>query len=199
MKKSNSRSASKRAGLSGQDDLRSVFEDTLKDIYWAEKYLVKSLPKMAKAANADELKNAFEDHLEVTQEHVQRLEQVFEACDMKAQAKKCEAMEGLVTEGNEATSSFDPGPARDAALIIAGQKVEHYEIATYGSLAALASSLQLNDCIDLLNQTLNEEKEADETLTRIAKNINMEAMQASDESQEGEQSEKSDEDEEETV
>lgn len=159
--------------------LRELLLDELKDIYWAEKQLVKSLPKMQKAATTDELREAFADHLEVTREHVSRLEEAFELLDRKAQAKKCEAMAGLTKEAEEVIADTEKGSiTRDVALIMAAQKVEHYEIATYGSLAQLAKTLGLTDLADLMEETLAEEKEADETLTSIAEqSINIEATQ----------------------
>ena len=165
----------------GADDsmLKDFFIDELKDIYWAEKHLVKTLPKMQKAATSTELKDAFAEHLEVTKTHVTRLEQVFESLGKKAQAKKCDAMEGITTEGEGIIDETEAGTStRDVGLILAAQKVEHYEISTYGGLAQLATTLGLNDAADLLGQTLAEEKEADSTLTDIAENnINYEAAQ----------------------
>lgn len=156
--------------------------DALKDIYWAEKHLTKALPKMHKSATSDELKNAIQEHLEVTEEHVARLEQVFDLLGKKAQAKKCEAMEGLVKEADSITEETQKGTAtRDVGLIMAAQKVEHYEIATYGGLVQLTKLLGLNEASDLLAQTLEEEKEADRTLTTIAENhINIQAEEEGD-------------------
>ncbi len=157
--------------------LIELFIDEIKDIYWAEKHLTKALPKMKKAASSEELANAIGEHLEVTKTHVGRLEQVFELLGKKAQAKKCEAMEGLVKEGEGIIEDTEDGSAtRDVGIILAAQKVEHYEIATYGGLSQLAKTLGLDDIAELLSQTLAEEKEADETLTGIAENdINYEA------------------------
>ncbi len=158
--------------------LEEFFKDSLKDIYWAEKHLTKALPKLAKAATSEELKNAFNDHLEATETHVERLEQVFEIMGEKPQAKKCDAMEGLSKEADSVIEETDEGTAtRDVGLIIAAQKVEHYEIATYGGLATLANALGMDDAAELLGNTLAEEKEADETLTSIAENdINYQAV-----------------------
>ncbi len=170
----------KQAGRGANDSmLQSFFADELKDIYWAEKHLVKTLPKMQKAATSQELKDAFADHLEVTKTHVTRLEQAFEAIGKKAQAKKCEAMEGITKEGESIIEDTDAGTStRDVGLILAAQKVEHYEISTYGGLAQLAVTLGLDEVAELLNQTLSEEKEADSTLTDIAENnINYEAAE----------------------
>lgn len=151
--------------------LEKLFTDMLKDIYWAEKHLVKTLPKLSKAATSPELKDAFTDHLAATKEHVTRLEEVFELLGKKAQAKKCEAMAGLAEEGTEMIENTEAGTAtRDVGLIIAAQKVEHYEIATYGGLAQLATTLGYNDAAEILHSTLEEEKEADSLLTGIAEN-----------------------------
>ena len=149
--------------------LKELFVEELKDIYWAEKHLVKALPKMKKAATSQELANAFEDHLAVTEEQVKRVEEVFELLDMPARGKKCEAMEGLVKESQSVIEDTPKGTAvRDAGLIIAGQKVEHYEIAAYGSLVQLAKTMGENEIADLLQQTLDEEKETDQLLTELA-------------------------------
>ena len=168
------------SGASNQGPLMEKFlVDELKDIYWAEKHLLKALPKMEKAATTEELKESFVDHLEVTRGHVSRLEEAFEIMGKKAQAKKCEAMNGLTKEAEEIIEDTEEGTiTRDAALIMAAQKVEHYEIATYGGLKQLAKTLGRNDLSDLFDQTLAEEKEADELLTNIAEaHINIEATQ----------------------
>jgi ferritin-like metal-binding protein YciE len=157
--------------------LLELFTDEIKDIYWAEKHLVKSLPKMKKAATSDELVEAIGNHLEATKEHVTRLERVFELLDEKVQAKKCDAMEGLVQEGEGVIEDTEDGSiTRDVGIILAAQKVEHYEIATYGGLAQLAKTLGREDIAEILAQTLAEEKEADELLSGIAENdINYQA------------------------
>ena len=159
--------------------LMELFIDEIKDIYWAEKHLVKTLPKMKKATTSDELANAIGEHLEETKTHVSRLEQVFELLGKKAQGKKCEAMEGLAKEGESIIEDTEDGSAtRDVGIIMAAQKVEHYEIATYGCLAQLARTLGLDKVADILAETLEEEKHADETLTGIAENdINYEAAE----------------------
>jgi ferritin-like metal-binding protein YciE len=150
-------------------ELEEFFIDSLKDIYWAEKHLTKALAKMQKAATSEELASAFADHLTVTQEHVARVEKVFELLDKKPQAKKCEAMEGLIKEGEDIISETEKGSStRDVGLIMAAQKVEHYEIATYGGLAQLAKTLGREDIKEILGQTLDEEKQADELLTTLA-------------------------------
>ena len=159
--------------------LMEFFYGELKDIYWAEKHLVKTLPKMAKAATSVELKAAFTAHQSETKVHCERLEKVFGMIDMKAQAKKCEAMEGIIKEGEGIIEETEAGTAtRDVGLTFAGQKVEHYEIATYGGLVQLAKTLGLEDCADIMLQSLNEEKKADEGLTDIAENnINYESFE----------------------
>lgn len=168
------------AGKGASDNrLQQFFIDEIKDIYWAEKHLVKTLPKMQKAATSTELQNAFADHLEVTKTHVGRLEDVFEALGKKAQGKKCEAMEGITKEGEGIIGETEKGTStRDVGLILAAQKVEHYEISTYGGLHQLAITLGLEDVADILAQTLEEEKETDEKLTQIAENsVNYDAAE----------------------
>ena len=159
--------------------LEKFFVDQLKDIYWAEKHLTKALPKMQKAATTEELRQAIEEHTAQTEEHVSRLEQVFELLGKKVQAKKCDAMEGLLKEGDTVVEETEDGSmTRDVGVIVSAQKVEHYEIAAYGSLAQLATTMGHEDVANLLNQTLEEEKEADKLLTEIAENnINWEAEQ----------------------
>ncbi|HEY1096192.1 MAG TPA: ferritin-like domain-containing protein [Alphaproteobacteria bacterium] len=149
--------------------LEKLFVDSLKDMYWAEKQLVKTLPKMKKAATSPKLQKAFQDHLKQTETHVVRLEKAFAALDEKPRAKKCEAMEGLVAEGKTIISETDSGTAtRDVGLILAAQKVEHYEIASYGGLAQLARTLGKAKVAQILESILKEEKEADMLLTQIA-------------------------------
>ncbi len=149
--------------------LQEFFHDELKDIYWAEKKLVQTLPKLAKAATSEELRDAFTNHLEETKEHVSRLEQAFQLLGAKAEAKKCDAMEGITEEGTSLIEDTEEGTAtRDVALILAGQKAEHYEIATYGGLTEIAKSLGLDEIAQLLETTLEEEKKADELLTELA-------------------------------
>jgi len=159
--------------------LQKLFEDSLKDIYWAEKNLTKALPKMQKAATTEELKNAIEEHLTQTENQVARLEEVFDLIGKKAQAKKCDAMEGLIKEGESIVEETEEGSmTRDVGIIMAAQKIEHYEIATYGGLAQIATTMGLDEAADLLNETLDEEKETDQLLTEIAENnINWEAEQ----------------------
>jgi ferritin-like metal-binding protein YciE len=159
--------------------LEEFFHGEIKDIYWAEKHLVSTLPKMQKAATSEQLKKAFADHLEVTKGHVKRLEQVFELLGAKPQAKKCDAMDGITKEGESIIEDTEAGTAtRDVGLVLAGQKVEHYEISTYGGLTQLAKTLGKNDIADILNATLKEEKEADDLLSTIAENdINYQASE----------------------
>lgn len=159
--------------------LEEFFIDGLKDIYWAEKALTKALPRMSKAATSTELKRAFDQHLEVTKKHVGRLEKIFQQMGKKAQAKKCEAMQGLIEESESIISETKNDTlTRDAALIISAQKVEHYEIATYGGLAQLARTMNKKGIASTLATTLSEEKKTDELLTKIAeKSINAEASQ----------------------
>ncbi|SFP85830.1 YciE/YciF ferroxidase family protein [Parafilimonas terrae] len=178
--KTTSRTTSKSAsnGSGHKENLSKIFEDTLKDIYWAEKHLSKALPKMSKAAYDEQLSAAFDNHLKETEGHIERLEQVFEQLGKKAQAKKCPAMEGLVEEGKEAIEEYDKGYARDAALIIAAQKVEHYEIAAYGSLKAHAKMMGEDEIVSLLEQTEQEEGNADKKLTQISKTVNEQAYSA---------------------
>ncbi len=171
-------------GIGSEDSmLKSFFEDELKDIYWAEKNIVKTLPKMKKAATSEKLQQAFADHLQQSQTHVVRLEQAFQILGKKAQAKKCDAMAGILEEGNGIISETEKGTAtRDVGLILAAQKVEHYEISTYGGLAQLATTLGLEEVSDLLKQTLKEEKETDQLLTEIAESgVNYEAASESEE------------------
>ncbi len=166
-----------QTAASGNSQLEKYFTDSLKDIYWAEKHLTKALPKMQKAATTEELKSAFGEHLTQTEEHVTRLERVFEILGKKAQAKKCDAMEGLLKEGDSIVEETEEGSmTRDAAIIMAAQKVEHYEIATYGGLVQLAKTMGMDEAAKILAMTLEEEKETDQGLTDIAENsINWEA------------------------
>ena len=158
--------------------MHEAFLDEVADIYNAEQQLIKALPKMAKAAQAVELRAAFEGHLEETQEQVRRLEEAMESIGESIKKKKCPAMEGLLTEGKEMMEEFKGNPALDAVLIAAAQKVEHYEIATYGTLSAWAQCMGHSEAVDLFQETLAEEKAADEKLTSIAEDLaNVEAEQ----------------------
>jgi ferritin-like metal-binding protein YciE len=158
-------------------NLEELFVHELKDILDAERQLTKALPKMAKGAESEELAAAFEEHLSITEEQVGRLETIFESLDKAARGKHCAGMEGLVKEGSELLKEEEAGPALDAALICAAQKVEHYEIAAYGSLVEWAKLLGMDDAVELLETTLAEEKEADEKLTSIASELNLVAQQ----------------------
>ena len=160
------------------DSLQDLFLDGLKDIYDAEKQLLKALKKMVKSANSDELKEAFESHLQETEGQVERLEQVFETLGKAARGKKCAAMEGLVEEGSEIMSEDGAESVLDAALIGAAQKVEHYEIATYGTLSAWAKQMGEKEIVKLIEANLAEEKAADKKLSEIASALNFEANEA---------------------
>ncbi|MEO3402447.1 ferritin-like domain-containing protein [Mucilaginibacter sp. CAU 1740] len=149
--------------------LNELFIDELKDIYWAEKHLVKALPKMAKAATSDELRSAIETHIEETERQITRLEDAFASIGQKAVAVKCEAMAGLIKEGEEIVAETEKGSlTRDAGIISAAQKIEHYEIASYGTLRTMASVLGYDHAAELLDSTLQEEKNCDGLLTQIA-------------------------------
>ena len=152
-------------------ELKELFIDSLKDIYWAENALVGALPKMAANATSPGLAGAILEHLDITQLQVTRLQQVFDLLGEKAEGKKCEAMAGLLKEGDSILEETAPGPVRDAGIIAASQKIEHYEIATYGTLVAFAKTLGENDAAKLLTQTLAEEKEADCILNDVALNV----------------------------
>ena len=177
MKKESMQKKQSQAATDKDSKLAEFFHEELKDIYWAEQHLVKKLPAMQKAASSEELQNAFADHLELTKEHVSRLEKVFELLGFKPEAKKCDGMEGLVKEGEHIIEETEDGSStRDVGLIMAAQKVEHYEIATYGVLAQLAKTMGNDEVKQLLGSILEEEKQTDELLTAIAENsINSEA------------------------
>lgn len=156
--------------------LKDLFHETLKDIYYAEQKLVKSLPKMAKLAASPQLKAAIEDHLEETVVHVERLKEVFAAIGKKPEARKCEALEGLLKESDEIISEIEDNRTRDAAIISSAQTVEHYEIARYGTLACWASELGLKEAKAVLQVTLDEEQAADQHLSRLAESsVNQQA------------------------
>ncbi|HMG90360.1 MAG TPA: ferritin-like domain-containing protein [Chryseolinea sp.] len=158
--------------------LMKLFEDSLKDIYWAEKALTKALPKMIKNATSADLIEALQNHLSETETQIGRVEQVFEILEKKPVAKKCEAMEGLIKEGEGVMEECEDGSMMDAGIISAGQKIEHYEIASYGTLRTFAETLGLEDVAELLAETLEEEKAADEKLTEVAVSaVNVQAAQ----------------------
>ena len=157
-------------------NLHDLFEETLRDIYYAEKAILKALPKMAKKASSEDLSAAFEEHRQQTEGHVERLEQIFKMLDKAARGKKCEAIEGLTKEADEIIKEAETDTVRDAGMLAAAQAVEHYEISRYGTLKAWAEKLGMNDAAQLLNETLQEEKETDEKLTELAESeINIEA------------------------
>jgi len=161
------------------DSLKKLYVDELKDLYSAEYQLVKALPKMAKAASATELQQGFEKHLKQTEGHVQRLEEIFQALGESPKGKKCVAMEGLVKEGAEVTEEAFENSVLDAALIGAAQRVEHYEIAAYGTVCEFAKLLDEPKHASLLQETLEEEKETDEKLTHLSREINAQALEGS--------------------
>ncbi|GAC1421537.1 MAG: ferritin-like domain-containing protein [Flavisolibacter sp.] len=170
----------KNLGAGANDSLlKELFIDELKDIYWAEKHILKTLPKMKKAATSEELMKAFEVHMGQTKTQITRLEDVFEKMGEKAKGKKCEAIEGITKEGEGIIEDTEDGTAtRDVGLILAAQKVEHYEISTYGGLAQLAETLGESEVAQILRTTLEEEKQTDVLLTEIAENnINYQASE----------------------
>jgi ferritin-like metal-binding protein YciE len=170
------------------ESLQELYLEQLKDIYDAENQLLKALPKMAKQATNEELKAAFEQHLEQTQEQVSRLDQVFEELGEKAKGHKCKAMQGLIEEGKELMEQDADEDVMDAGLICAAQKIEHYEIATYGCLRTYAEMLGFDDQADLLQESLDEEKDTDESLTELAVScINLEAESEEEEEEEAPQ------------
>ena len=166
------------------EGLKELYIDELKDLYNAENQLVKALPKMAKAASNEQLREAFESHLEQTRGHVARLEQAFQLLDEKAKGKPCAAMKGLIEEGKETIEEDFSGGLMDSAIICAAQKVEHYEISGYGTLSAWARALGLDNVAGLLEETLAEEKEADEKLTQVAGDVLAETSETSEEEEE---------------
>ena len=151
-----------------EKNLQELFHETLKDIYFAEKKILTALPKMAKAAQSDELRVAFQKHERETEEHIARLEKVFAEMDESPRGKTCDAILGIIGEGQDVMKEFKGKPALDAGLLAAAQAVEHYEIARYGTLKTWAAELGFNQAVGLLNATLEEEKKTDETLTRLA-------------------------------
>jgi len=165
--------------MASEKHLQELFHETLKDIYFAEKKILSTLPKMAKAAQSEDLKAAFEKHETQTEEHVVRLEKVFAEIDEAPRGKTCDAIMGIIAEGQEIMKEFKGAPALDAGLLAAAQAVEHYEIARYGTLKTWAAELGLNQAVKLLEQTLSEEKKTDETLTRLAESeVNQHAQAA---------------------
>ena len=171
--------------------LRELYIDELKDLYSAENQLVKALPKMAKAASSAELRQGFEKHLKQTQGQVRRLEKIFQALGESPKGKKCKGMEGLIEEGSEVMEEDYEGSVMDAALIAAAQRVEHYEIAGYGTVRSMAETLGEDTHVSLLEQTLDEEKETDEKLTELAGQINTQAKEIAEKEPTSEQGRKS--------
>ncbi|HET6556062.1 MAG TPA: ferritin-like domain-containing protein [Prolixibacteraceae bacterium] len=176
--RSNRESGSKgvKSNPDAAQGLRELLEEHLQDIYWAEKAITKAMPQLIENVTTPELIEALSEHLEITEQQVRRVEEVFKALRMKAEAKKCVAMEGLLKEAQEVMKSTEEGVVRDAGIIAAAQKVEHYEIASYGTLHSFAALLGEDEAASLLEQTLNEEKEADANLTAVSEAINIEAV-----------------------
>jgi ferritin-like metal-binding protein YciE len=165
--------------MASEKNLQELFHETLKDIYFAEKKILSALPKMAKAAQSEDLKTAFLKHETETEEHVARLEKVFEEIDETPRGKTCDAIVGIIEEGQEVMKEFKGAPALDAGLLAAAQAVEHYEIARYGTLKTWAVELGLDQSVKLLESTLGEEKKTDETLTKLAESeVNQHAKAA---------------------
>jgi ferritin-like metal-binding protein YciE len=174
---------SKNTSGKKQKTLEDMFEEELKDIYSAEKQLIEALPKMAEAAYSEELQDAFNHHLQQTKRHAERIEKVFDRMRLEHEEKKCLAMEGLIKEAKEIIDEYEEDIVRDSALIIAAQKVEHYEIASYGSLCELADVLGYGKIRDILHRTLEEEEDTDHHLSMIAQAVNDEAYETSQEEQ----------------
>ncbi len=170
------------------NSLRELYIDHLRDLYDAENQLIKALPKMAKEASSDELRQGIEEHLEQTRGHAERLEQIFEQLGEKPKGKKCKGMQGVIEEGKETLEEDMEEDTKDAAIIAAAQRVEHYEIAGYGTARTYANLLGENEAAELLEETLNEEKDTDQKLTQLAEEINVEAAEGSGE-EEGEEEE----------
>jgi ferritin-like metal-binding protein YciE len=171
--------SSKERAMASDKNLQELFHETLKDIYFAEKKILSALPKMAKVARSEDLKAAFEKHETETEEHVSRLEKVFEEIGASPRGKTCDAIVGIIEEGQDVMKEFKGAPALDAGLLAAAQAVEHYEIARYGTLKTWAAELGLNQAVKLLETTLAEEKKTDETLTELAQSeVNQHARAA---------------------
>jgi len=182
MKASEKSGGQKRAKTGAAKGLQELFIEGLKDIYWAENAILKSMPLLVKNATSDELKEALNNHMKQTEGQITRLNQVFEIMGEKAQGKKCIAMEGLLNEAEEMLGETEAGMVRDAAIISSAQKVEHYEIASYGTMSSWAHTLDEMEVYDLLEETLDEEKDTDSLLTEIAETtINIEAMEGDEE------------------
>jgi ferritin-like metal-binding protein YciE len=177
MKASEKSGGQKKAKTGAAKGLQELFEHDLKDIYWAEQAIIKSMPKLVKNATSEELIEALNNHMKQTEGQIKRLEQVFNLVGLPLESIKCEAMEGLIKEAEEKLEETEVGMVRDAAIIASAQKIEHYEIATYGTLSSYAHTLDEMDAYDLLEETLDEEKDTDSLLSEIAESsINIEAM-----------------------
>jgi ferritin-like metal-binding protein YciE len=177
-KKGSEKTSSEKKASMKSSQLMELFEDGLKDIYWAENALLKAIPKMIKQTTSDELNEALTSHLEETKGQITRLEKVFSLIKVKAEGEKCEAMNGLIKEASEIMESCEEGSMRDAGIISAAQKIEHYEIATYGTLRQFAETLSLSEVEELLATTLQEEKEADLKLSEVAMDaVNVDAAE----------------------
>lgn len=181
LEKENDKKSQTGKTQNGKESLKKIFEELLQDTYSAETQIVQALPEMAKASHSEELQDAFENHLAQTKKQVERLEKIFSRLKIDKKAEKCKAMEGLVEEGQKIIKEHTDSVTRDVALIIAAQKVEHYEIAAYGSLVELADVLGLDKVADMLEITLEEEKETDDILSEIAQQVNDEAFEYSSE------------------
>ena len=162
--------------MAKEKTLNDLFHDTLKDIYYAERKILKTLPKMARAAQADELKAAIQKHKDQTEGQIERLQQVFEILGKRAQGKTCDAIEGIIAEGEEILDEYKGTPALDAGIISSSQAIEHYEITRYGTLKRWAETLGMDDAAKLLDETLQEESQTDEDLTTLAETVNKTAM-----------------------
>lgn len=162
------------------NSLQELYVQQLQDLYDAENQIIKALPKMIDAASSEELQNALTEHLEVTRQQARRLEEIFQNSGQKPKAEKCKGMEGVIKEGSETLKQADDDDVRDAAIIASAQRVEHYEMAGYGTVRTWAELLGEDDAVELLQQTLDEEKEADQKLTQLAEQINVEAKQGSE-------------------
>lgn len=176
-KSGNSSASTGAASKSRQASLKKIFEKELNDIYSAEKQIIEALPKMAKAADSEDLQDAFQHHLEQTKKQVERLDKIFERTGIQKSGETCEATEGLIKECEEVIEEFERSAARDSALIIGAQKIEHYEIASYGSLCELADVLGMHKVCEILDRTLAEEEDTDYLLTDIAMHVNDEAAE----------------------
>lgn len=166
------------------NSLRELYIEQLKDLYDAEHQIIKALPKMIEAAQAEELRDALNEHLDVTKEQAGRIEQIFKNLGEKPKAEKCKGMQGVIQEGNDLVTKIENEDVRDAAIIASAQRVEHYEIAGYGTARTYAELLGEQDARELLQQTLNEEEEADQVLTNLAGDINTEAVEEAEQEEE---------------